>query len=198
MPLKCVYIYFNIYGDFPGGLAGKESACNAGDLGSIPRLWRSPGEGNGYPLQYSGLENFMDCIVLEVTKRGTQRSDIHFHLFISRRRDIEDCMQRRPSRISDTWALLLPLLCHHVSLGQIQTLPASQPCIRLSQCFSNWVTIPSMDHAVKSVGCREHLKWHIIKYNRDHCIAHHERQLCFVTENTFLIAGHQEVWNTTF
>ena len=45
----------------PDGSAGKESACNAGDLGSIPGLGRSPGEGNGYPLQYSGLENPMDC-----------------------------------------------------------------------------------------------------------------------------------------
>ena len=43
--------------------AGKESACNAGDLGSIPGLGRSPGEGNDYPLQYSGLENSMDCVV---------------------------------------------------------------------------------------------------------------------------------------
>ena len=42
---------------FPGGSVGKESACNVGDLGSIPGLGRSPGEGNGYPLQYSGLEN---------------------------------------------------------------------------------------------------------------------------------------------
>ena len=48
---------------FPCGSAGKESACNAGNLGSIPGLGRSPGEGKGYPLQYSGLENPMDCIV---------------------------------------------------------------------------------------------------------------------------------------
>ena len=47
-------------GGFPGGSGGKESACNAGDLGSIPRLGRSPGEGKGYPLQYSGLENSTD------------------------------------------------------------------------------------------------------------------------------------------
>ena len=52
-----------VFMGFPGGLAGKESACNAGDSGSIPGLQRSPGEGNGYPLQYSGLENSMDCIV---------------------------------------------------------------------------------------------------------------------------------------
>ena len=47
---------------FPGGSAGKESTCNVRDLGSIPGLGRSPGEGKGYPLQYSGLENPTDCI----------------------------------------------------------------------------------------------------------------------------------------
>ena len=45
---------------FPGGSAGKESTCNVGDPGSVPGLGRSPGEGNGYPLQYCGLENPMD------------------------------------------------------------------------------------------------------------------------------------------
>ena len=52
---------------FPAGSAGKESACSAGDLGLIPRLGRSPGEGNSYLLQYSGLGNSMDCIVHGVT-----------------------------------------------------------------------------------------------------------------------------------
>ena len=47
---------------FPGGSASKESACNAGDLVSIPWLGRSLGEGNGYPFQYSGLENSRDCM----------------------------------------------------------------------------------------------------------------------------------------
>ena len=56
---------------FPGGSAGKESTCNAGDLGSIPGMGRSTGEGKGYPLQYSGLENSMDCIVHGVTKSQT-------------------------------------------------------------------------------------------------------------------------------
>ena len=65
---------------FPCGSAGKESACNEGDLGSIPGLGRSPGEGKGYPLQYSGLENSMDCIVHGVTKSRTQLSDFHFTL----------------------------------------------------------------------------------------------------------------------
>ena len=55
-------------GGLPGGSAGKESPCNVGDVGSIPGLGRSPGEGKGYPLQYSGLENAMDCIV-----HGVQR-----------------------------------------------------------------------------------------------------------------------------
>ena len=45
---------------FPGGSAGKESTCSVGDLGLIPGLGRSPGEGKGHPLQYSGLENSMD------------------------------------------------------------------------------------------------------------------------------------------
>ena len=49
-----------------------------GDLGLIPGLGRSPGEGNGYPLQYSGLENSMDCIVHAVTKVRTGLSDFHF------------------------------------------------------------------------------------------------------------------------
>ena len=53
---------------FPGGSDSKESACNMGDLGLIPGLGRFPGEGKGYPFQYSGLENSMDCIV-----HGSQR-----------------------------------------------------------------------------------------------------------------------------
>ena len=50
-----------------------------GDLGSIPGLGRSPGEGKGYPLQYSGLENSMDYIVHGVAKSRTRLSDVHFH-----------------------------------------------------------------------------------------------------------------------
>ena len=55
-----------------GSSAGKESTCNAGDLGLIPGLGRSPGEGKGYPLQYSSLENSMDCKVLGVAKTVIQ------------------------------------------------------------------------------------------------------------------------------
>ena len=64
---------------FPCGSGGKDSACNAGDLGSIPGLGRSPGERKGYPLRYSGLENSMDCIVHGVTKSWTQLSNFHLN-----------------------------------------------------------------------------------------------------------------------
>ena len=59
--------------DFPGGSDGKESACNAEDLGSIPGLGRSPGEGNGNPLKYSCLENCMDRGAWRATIMGSQR-----------------------------------------------------------------------------------------------------------------------------
>ena len=62
---------------FPGSSADKVSTCNVGDLGSIPGLGRSPGEGKGYPLQYSGLENSMDYIVHGVAKSRTWLSDFH-------------------------------------------------------------------------------------------------------------------------
>ena len=75
---------------FPGGSDGKASACNVGDLGSIPGLGRSPGEGNGNPLQYSCLENPMDgeawwATVHGVAKSQTRLSDftsLHFSTFI--------------------------------------------------------------------------------------------------------------------
>ena len=63
---------------FLDGSDGKESTCNAGDLGSIPELGRAPGEGNGYPLQYSGLENSTDSIIHGVTKSWRQVSNLHF------------------------------------------------------------------------------------------------------------------------
>ena len=65
---------------FPCGSAGKESACNAGDLGSIPVLGRSHGEEKDYLLQYSGLENSMDCIE---SQRVRPNSDFHFTSILS-------------------------------------------------------------------------------------------------------------------
>ena len=76
----CLKIQFDLpfSSGSPGGSAGKESACNEGDLGSIPGSGRSPGEGNSYPLWYFGLENSMDCIVHGVPKSRTRLSDFHF------------------------------------------------------------------------------------------------------------------------
>ena len=61
---------------FPCGLAGKASASNVGDLGSISALVRSPGEGNGYSLQYSGLENSMDRRAWQAIVHGVTKSQI--------------------------------------------------------------------------------------------------------------------------
>ena len=78
---------------FLDGSDSKESACNAGDLGSIPGLGRSLGEGNGYPLQYSGLEKYMDrgtwqATVHGIAKSQTRLSDFHFHFPARLRRDV--------------------------------------------------------------------------------------------------------------
>ena len=62
---------------FPGSSSGKGAACNAGDPSSIPGSGRSAGEAKGYPLQYSGLENSMDCEVHGVAKSQTLLSDFH-------------------------------------------------------------------------------------------------------------------------
>ena len=59
---------------FPGGSDGKESACNAGDPGSVPGSGKSPGEGNGYPLQYPCLENSMDREAWRTAVHGVSKS----------------------------------------------------------------------------------------------------------------------------
>ena len=69
-----------LFWGLPCGSVGKESTCSVGDLGSIPGLGRPSGEGKGYPLQYSGLENSMDCTVHGVAKSQTQLTDFHFSL----------------------------------------------------------------------------------------------------------------------
>ena len=76
--------------DFPGGSEGKASACNVGDLGSISGSGRSPGEGNGHPLQYSCLENPMDggawwATVHGVTKGQTQLSNFTFTKYLKKK-----------------------------------------------------------------------------------------------------------------
>ena len=69
-------VVYHILG-FPCGSASKESTCHSGDVDSIPGLGRSPGERKGYPFQYSGLENSMDCVVHGVAKSRTRLSDFH-------------------------------------------------------------------------------------------------------------------------
>ena len=69
------YCAFYFPGGFPGGSVSKESACNAGDLGSIPRLGRYPGKGNDNPLQYSCLESSMDKGTWQATVHGIAESD---------------------------------------------------------------------------------------------------------------------------
>ena len=94
---------------FPGGSVGKESSCNEGDLGSIPGLGRSPGEENSHPLQYSGLENSMDCIVHGVANSQTRLSNFHFTFHVPKnvlgdgtQHGIEYNLQRAFSPVSKT------------------------------------------------------------------------------------------------
>ena len=89
---------------FPGGSESKASACNVGDLGLIPGLGR-PGERKGYPLQYSGLENSVDCIVHEVAKSQTWLSDFHFQ---------DSCSRNSPTRTGSVMNCSTPgLPVHH-------------------------------------------------------------------------------------
>ena len=117
----CVHVRMYVYVGFPCGSAGKESTCNAGDLGSIPGLGRSPGEGKGYPLQYSGLENSMDCIVQGVTKSQTQLSDFHFHFFFPL-----------------FWSRLREVVSYPTSTESLLSLPHLPPS-GLSEVRSPWV-----------------------------------------------------------
>ena len=118
-------------GCFPCGSAGKESTCNVGDLGSVPGLGRSHGEGKGYPLQYSGLENSMDRGAwwatvhrVEKSQMGLNDFDFHFWGFPGSSAGKEStCNAEEPSAISglgrspgegigyichNSWAFLVP------------------------------------------------------------------------------------------
>ena len=89
-----IYVGIHITG-FPCGSAGKESICNVGDLGSIPGLERSPGEGKGYLLQYSGLENSMNCIVYGIAKSQVWLSNFWAFLVAQ--------LVKKPPAMQDTW-----------------------------------------------------------------------------------------------
>ena len=120
---------------FPCGSAGKEFACNVGDLGSISGLGRSPGEGEGYPLQYSGLENSMDCIVHGVARSRTQLNNLHCtteqkgenHLFV-RPLWIPGLPWRRSCLVSssrDIISVYAFVVCHTFLMAQlVKNLPA--------------------------------------------------------------------------
>ena len=80
-PWRRNWIPTPVFWGFSGDSAGKESTCNMANLGLIPRLGRSPGDGKGYPLQYSDLKNSMNYIDHGVTKIQTQPSNFHFHIW---------------------------------------------------------------------------------------------------------------------
>ena len=124
---------------FPGGSSGKESSCNTGDLGSVPGFGRSPGEGNGYPLHYSGLENSMDCIVHGITKNQTCLSNFHFSIYVkieNRQNSLWLCMCVL-SHFSHVWLFVIPrtIACQApLSIGILQarilkwvSMPSSRP-----------------------------------------------------------------------
>ena len=95
---NCIQCSVVAYIGFPCGSSGKESTCNAEDLGSIPGLGRYLGEGKGYPLQYLSLENSMDCIVHGVVKSRTQLSKFHSTQGKSKRLGI-----RKPQQWPQEW-----------------------------------------------------------------------------------------------
>ena len=109
---------------FPGGSAGNESACNMGDLGSVPGLGRSPGEGDGYPLQYSSLENSMECVVHGVTESDrTEELSLSLGILlgtvpIPSRTLTRDLLNLELTKVSGA---LLFLLSTHIALWDCQT-----------------------------------------------------------------------------
>ena len=120
---------------FPCGSAGKESDYMAGDMGLIPGLGRSPGEGKGYPLQYSSLENSMDCIVPGVAKSQTRLSNIFYNNFWL----ILTCTKRWG--LTCKWVLVIqspPTLCNPMDCS----LPSSSVYGILQARILEWVVIP--------------------------------------------------------
>ena len=130
--LNCeVFLFFvKSSSGFPCGSAGKESACSAGDLGSIPGLERSPGEGKDYPLQYSDLENSMDYMIYGVTKSRTWLSDFHFPFFFF-------------LFLGKIVSLLA--ICHHLS----QNYPKEIQLTAEELCSQRWIAQPHVLHTQK-------------------------------------------------
>ena len=131
----------------PDSSVGKESACSAGDPGSIPGLGRSLEEGKGYPLQYSGLENPMDCIVHGVAKGQTRLSNSHSHF------SFDWGLKTFTIQISTTWwsyLLALPPCSHPsgltasfpvpCSLGHFHSLFLSHGMVSTALCSAHSLT----------------------------------------------------------
>ena len=141
---------------FPCGSASKDSACHAGDLGSTSGLGRSPGEGKGYPLQYSGLENSMDCIVHGVAKSQTQLSNFHFNDLKGQVRTWKAGFKCRILRVSCENTeeepdldlqpgLLIVLIPHHCTPWGSCELPCGHPSPHIQDLpTSSRMVIPSI------------------------------------------------------
>ena len=102
---------------FPCGSVGKESSCKAGDLGSIPGLGKSPREGKGYPFQYSGLENSMDCIVHGVAKSQTGLSDFHCLQRVKMMTNVDSIFKSRDITLSTKVRLIKAMVFPMVMYG---------------------------------------------------------------------------------
>ena len=128
---------------FPDSSVGKETACSSGDLGSIPGLGRFPGEGKGYPLQYSGLENSMDCIVHGVAKSQTRLSD-----FPSLPLEmLSSCLRWLPLFCPLSLHLLCLLLaCLRRCWGSLQL--QSQGCSSFEEFSASWSPVVSQPCSV--------------------------------------------------
>ena len=120
---------------FPCGSAGKESACSssAGDLGSIPGLGRSPGEGKGYPLQHSGLENSMDCVVHGVEKELDTTERLSLFTFTFRFRAL--CQMRAAALNISSTRLPTALTSSEASPRTLHSSPNTPTCFSASKPF---------------------------------------------------------------
>ena len=123
--------YLRLHLGFPCGSAGKESARSAGNLGSIPGLGKSPGKGTSYPLQYSGLENSMDCTVHRIAKSRTRLSNFHFSLYWQAGFRFLQLVQRQDSGL-------------HVLFGQGSDITAYNHCLLILHVTGAWGVCPEI------------------------------------------------------
>ena len=146
---------------FPGGSDRKEFPCNAGDLGLSPGSGRSPGEGDGNPLQYSCLENPMDkggwrASVHRVAKRQTGLSDYHFHLCVEVKRSGRSCVQadavRKPRRCEGSCS------CCMSKVMWTRVLPALTPTVLWASVLWSETELTARNPARRVSGGREHRK----------------------------------------